>query len=121
MSRMPAKESTYDNQYAAENDALLERHPPEITWRLNNRGIWVAVSVSESPRVQTTPQPRTSHVARKPRCQYGHQLTDDNTYVTPAGYRKCRTCKAEQQDARRARARQMAAIASTLQAVRTDI
>lgn len=118
MSRQPPKASSYENGYTAENDELLAQHPPQITWRKNNRGIWIAVSVSESPRVQTTPTPRTPRSARNPRCSHGHQLTEDNVYVTPAGYRKCRTCKADQQEARRSRARQMAAIASALQAVR---
>lgn len=114
MSRQPPKASAYENRYTAENDALLAEHPPEIQWRKNKRGIWVAAKVIESPRVRTTPTPRTPKTMRNPRCRKGHQLTADNTYVTPAGYRKCRTCKADEQDRRRA-ARQMTAIASTLQ------
>lgn len=114
MSRQPPKASAYENRYTAENDALLAEHPPEIQWRKNKRGIWVAAKVIESPRVRTTLAPRTPKTMRNPRCRKGHQLTADNTYVTPAGYRKCRICKADEQDRRRA-ARQMAAIASTLQ------
>lgn len=108
----------YGEGYREQDDALVAKHPPQITWRKTNRGIWIAVSVQESPRVQTTPTPRTPRTTRSPRCSHGHQLTEDNVYVTPAGYRKCRTCKADQQEARRSRARQMAAIASALQAVR---
>lgn len=28
----------------------------------------------------------------RPECRRGHKMDDDNTYVTPAGYRKCRAC-----------------------------
>jgi hypothetical protein len=31
--------------------------------------------------------------SRKRVCLRGHEYTDDNTYVTPTGARKCRTCE----------------------------
>ena len=37
----------------------------------------------------------TSNFANRPRgthCSSGHELTKDNTYVSPEGYRSCRTC-----------------------------
>jgi hypothetical protein len=30
--------------------------------------------------------------AAKDSCKHGHVFTDDNTYVTPQGWRQCRTC-----------------------------
>lgn len=117
MSRRPPG-SYESDQYRKVNDRIVAAHPPQIVWRRKSNGIWIAVSVQESPRVQTTPTPRTPRATRSPSCSHGHQLTEDNVYVTPAGYRKCLTCKADKQEARRSRAKQMAAIASTLQAVR---
>lgn len=43
------------NTYEAEMNALLEKHPPEIIWRRNNRGILVAVEVHD-PHGETTIQ-----------------------------------------------------------------
>lgn len=33
--------------------------------------------------------------ARKTHCKYGHEFTDENTYVRPDGSRQCRTCGRE--------------------------
>ncbi|MEZ5411050.1 MAG: hypothetical protein R2761_23670 [Acidimicrobiales bacterium] len=30
---------------------------------------------------------------RKTHCKHGHEYTEENTYVTPQGARKCRTCE----------------------------
>lgn len=38
----------------------------------------------------------------KTHCPQGHEYGDDNLYVTPNGYRECRTCKADRQRAYRA-------------------
>lgn len=43
------------NTYETEMDALLEQAPPEIQWRKNRRGIWVAAKVRD-PHVETTIQ-----------------------------------------------------------------
>lgn len=32
--------------------------------------------------------------AGKTHCDHGHEFTEANTYITPAGYRQCRTCRA---------------------------
>lgn len=47
--------------------------------------------------------------AAKTHCDYGHELTKDNTYVTPDGRRNCRTCK--RRTNAQARARRAAKIA----------
>lgn len=39
--------------------------------------------------------PLVENIRRKPlrdRCRRGHVYTPDSTYITPAGYRQCRTC-----------------------------
>lgn len=44
-----------------------------------------AVSLKEN--VRRSPRAHKSH------CSAGHELSGDNLYVDPKGYRKCRTCK----------------------------
>lgn len=42
-------------------------------------------------RSQTNP---TAMNKRKTHCKHGHRFDDENTYVTPSGYRRCRKCHA---------------------------
>lgn len=37
----------------------------------------------------------TAQNARKTHCKYGHEFTPENTYRTPDGKRRCRTCDRE--------------------------
>lgn len=100
MSRRPAMTSNHDNQYGAGYDRIIAERPPEIIWRLNNRGIWIAVSIQDwTPE---RPPPRAHRPWRETRCRKGHEFTPENTYVSPAGYRQCCTCKAERQRKQRA-------------------
>ena len=39
--------------------------------------------------------------AMKDACVNGHEFTPKNTYVTTRGYRQCRRCKADRENARR--------------------
>lgn len=41
---------------------------------------------------------------KKTACKYGHEFTEENTYVSPAGARQCRTCRAERSNKHRASA-----------------
>lgn len=50
----------------------------------------------------------THHNVNKTHCPAGHELSTENTYVYPAGNRKCRTCSREQR-ARYKRKQRMAA------------
>ncbi len=34
-------------------------------------------------------------------CTHGHEYTPENTYITPMGHRRCRTCNRDQQNRRR--------------------
>lgn len=36
---------------------------------------------------------------RRRECIHGHRMTAENTYVTPQGYRQCRTCRSARQKA----------------------
>ena len=45
--------------------------------------------------------------ARKTHCKRGHEFTPENTYTTPTGWRKCRTCTREQQRLQWPRRREM--------------
>jgi hypothetical protein len=41
---------------------------------------------------------RCHTLAHRPtHCKHGHPFDQENTYVTPAGYRHCRACKRERQ------------------------
>lgn len=119
MSRQPAKASAYANGYTAKDEALVAARPPQITWRKGKHGIWVAAKVVETPTRSNGQQPPV--LPRSPRCRRGHQLTSDNVDVTPAGYRRCRACKADRQEARRSKSQLIAEIASTLQQAARDI
>jgi Transcription factor WhiB len=44
--------------------------------------------------------------AAKERCEHGHPFDADNTYYTPTGERRCRTCRRDADQARRQRRRQ---------------
>jgi hypothetical protein len=46
---------------------------------------------------------------RKTRCKYGHKFTPENTYISPKGYRYCRTCVRSRAKKRRGLARKKAA------------
>ena len=37
------------------------------------------------------------HSAAKTHCKYGHEFTEQNTLITKAGFRNCRTCAAKYQ------------------------
>lgn len=52
--------------------------------------------------------------AEKTRCDSGHEFTPENTYITPKGYRSCRTCTriAVRESQRRKRAKAQAALAT---------
>lgn len=100
MSRRPVRQINTDNVEVRAGDRDLAENPPEITWRLNGHGIWVAASVVETPQARTTVQ-RPVEPGRRPRCRRGHQYTVENTYISPAGYRQCRACKLDRQQARR--------------------
>jgi len=49
------------NTYEAEMTKALEKHPPEIVWRKNNRGILVAVEVHD-PHGETTIQAQAARL-----------------------------------------------------------
>lgn len=44
--------------------------------------------VTHSENVRRATEKRTH-------CRYGHPYTEDNLYITPTGYRQCRTCRRE--------------------------
>lgn len=37
----------------------------------------------------------TNREALKTSCKHGHPFTTENTYITPSGHRRCRTCRRE--------------------------
>lgn len=49
---------------------------------------------------------RASKVGGKSHCVHGHEYTPENTYITPAGSRQCRTCNKRRWREQNARRRQ---------------
>ena len=43
------------------------------------------------------------HGANKTHCKHGHEFTEENTYVSKAGKRQCKTCSVDRTRARRKR------------------
>lgn len=52
--------------------------------------------VTQSENIRRSPL-----VGRKSACKYGHPFSDENTYVSPTGARRCRTCAARRSQERR--------------------
>ena len=64
----------------------------------------IALDRAGRPRARRAP---TSHPqASKTHCKRGHPFTAENTYYTPDGQRRCRTCLREAQPPRARRRRQ---------------
>jgi hypothetical protein len=118
MTGRGAIQSKHDTQYSEVFDRIVAENPPQIAWRLNNRGIWVAVSVLETERARRVERPRERRVTQGTHCRRLHEYTDENTYITPSGAQMCRTCKAENQrkdrEARRAAKKQQVEANGTL-------
>lgn len=45
--RKAERQTTERNVHTDAMDALLEKQPPHIVWRKNNRGVWVHVSIND--------------------------------------------------------------------------
>jgi len=69
-------------------DAALEADPPVVVWEKNSHGVWIGVEVYD-------PHPDGGHNGTKTSCKRNHPYTEENTMITPAGWRQCRICKNE--------------------------
>jgi hypothetical protein len=58
------------------------------------------IAADRAGRPQARRTPAGHPQASKTHCKRGHQFTADNTYYTPDGRRRCRTCLREAQPVR---------------------
>ena len=58
------------------------------------------IAADRAGRPQARRTPAGHPQASKTHCKRGHQFTADNTYYTPDGHRRCRTCLREAQPIR---------------------
>jgi WhiB family redox-sensing transcriptional regulator len=58
------------------------------------------IAADRAGRPQARRVPAGHPQASKTHCKRGHQFTAENTYYTPDGHRRCRTCMREAQPAR---------------------
>jgi WhiB family transcriptional regulator, redox-sensing transcriptional regulator len=58
------------------------------------------IAVDRAGRPQARRVSASHSQASKTHCKRGHQFTTDNTYYTPDGHRRCRTCLREAQPVR---------------------
>lgn len=61
--------------------------------RRRNLGVYLPQGTSPSSAARD--ERRRQEQAVSTHCKNGHAFTEGNTYVSPAGYRQCRTCKRE--------------------------
>jgi hypothetical protein len=58
------------------------------------------IAADRAGRPQARRVPASHPQASKTHCKRGHQFTAENTYYTPDGHRRCRTCLREAQSVR---------------------
>jgi WhiB family transcriptional regulator, redox-sensing transcriptional regulator len=66
--------------------------PPQLIRRL--------IAADRAGRPQAGRVPAGHPQASKTHCKHGHRFTVDNTYYTPDGHRRCRTCLRQAQPVR---------------------
>jgi len=84
--RVPGGYSAHRVVYESSVGPIPEGH--EIDHLCNNRACVNPLHLEPVTHEENTRRAKE----RRGYCQWGHELTADNTYVTPKGYRNCREC-----------------------------